>query len=337
MSLERNGDIIHDFKENVKGFCKSFFGKFRIFFAAVSRTLPFPVRRRRQRAPKAPAAMKKEGRHRGSAPLFRPADYVLQDLHVGVGRGVGTVRLKGLPDDLGHLGGGAARGIHDEVEVVPVVVVRALAVELDEAGLLHLASLLQLLVDLHLGGGLAGTGVDAHAAGGHGGVYGDVDLEGIGGEEPGHAGIEDQLLVLQADGHLAGAVVDLAVLGGVVHAALVILQNTDAGLSGQLPHDVARGVVGIAVIGDDELGDGGLAAAQAAGDGDMHGDFSLSRGVFFQSDSLDLDLDLPDALLHLGQILQHLEGVLEDVDLGFSVVDDLDGGLHDDLAQLGGP
>ena len=52
---------------------------------------------------------------------------------------------------------------------------------------------------------------------------------------------------------------------------------------------------------------------------------------------LDLDLDLLDALLHLGQILQHLEGILEDVDLGFSVVDDLDGGLHDDLAQLGGP
>jgi hypothetical protein len=28
------------------------------------------------------------------------------------------------------------------------------------------------------------------------------------------------------------------------------------------------------VVGDDELGDGGFAAAQAAGDGDMHGDIS---------------------------------------------------------------
>ena len=58
-----------------------------------------------------------------------------------------------------------------------------------------------------------------------------------------------------------------------------------------------------------------------------HGDF----------DSFDLDLDLFDPLLHLAQILQHLEGILDDVDLGLAVVDDLDGGLHDLFAKLGCP
>ena len=51
----------------------------------------------------------------------------------------------------------------------------------------------------------------------------------------------------------------------------------------------------------------------------------------------DLDLNAADASFHFGQVAQHLEGILEDADLGLTVVDDLDGGLHDGLAQLGCP
>ena len=48
----------------------------------------------------------------------------------------------------------------------------------------------------------------------------------------------------------------------------------------------------------------------------------------------DLDLDLLDPSLHLGQILQHLEGVLEHVDLGLAVVDYLYRHFFDLIAKL---
>jgi hypothetical protein len=37
MSLERNGDIIHDLRQNVKGFCKSFLSFFEKVFAGGNR------------------------------------------------------------------------------------------------------------------------------------------------------------------------------------------------------------------------------------------------------------------------------------------------------------
>ena len=45
----------------------------------------------------------------------------LQDLHVGIGHGVCLVSLEGLPDDSRYLGGGAVGGIHDQVEIIPVI------------------------------------------------------------------------------------------------------------------------------------------------------------------------------------------------------------------------
>jgi hypothetical protein len=192
---------------------------------------------------------------------------------------LGLVGLDGGPDDPKHRIGVPAPGVHREV------VDRAIL----EVDVVVLA--VAFLLALGAGPQLSPRGLDVtvlavrdpRGADLLGGVEPDLEVGVVAGHPASEPRLEDQVLAVGGD--LTLAAVEVPVDLGVLLGELVELEGGVAPLGREVPKDVAPGDV----IGGKDVGQGGgdgrLAAADRAGDGEEHTPTrgAAQKGVAFSS------------------------------------------------------